>query len=284
MAGDPALAALGESAPAQAIERLREEWGLNRPVLSQYSDFLWGLLHGDLGRAYYNNVLIMSLLIHAFPYTIILTCLFIIGGLIVGIPLGIATALHAGSYIDNIGRVISLAGMSLPTFYIGILLLLLFALKLGWFPAMGGGEAGNLRDQLHHVVLPALAGALYLAAYVTRFVRSSLLEVIRQDYINTARSKGLRESKVIYKHAMRNSLISLVTVIGMYFVMLFGGSVLTEIIFSRPGLGKVIVGAINQRDYMVLQGVMLIYMLLTVCINLLVDLSYGLIDPRIRYE
>ena len=194
------------------------------------------------------------------------------------------TSLFQNSVLDYVVRIASLAGMSLPTFYIGVLFLLAFSVKLDWFPIMGGGERGNPGDLMYHLFLPGLSGALYLAAYVTRFVRTAMLEVLRQDYMTTARAKGLTERIVIFKHGFRNGLIPLVTVIGLYFAMLLGGSILIEIVFSRPGLGRIVVGAIETRDYILLQSVMIIFVLMVGLVNLLVDLSYGVIDPRIRYS
>jgi len=283
MGGDPAIACLGDNASAQAIASLREKWGLNEPLWKQYSNFMWNLLHLDLGKAYSNDQPVSELLARALPHTLALTSAFILGGLVIGIPLGLITALGQNSWLDYIGRLVSLGGISLPPFYTGVLLLLAFAVKLKWFPVMGAGEPGSLADQLHHLVLPGLAGALYLAAYVTRFVRTGMLEVLRQDYMTTARSKGVPERIVILKHGLRNALIPLVTVIGLYFALLLGGSVLIEQVFSRPGLGRVLVNAIDTRDYMLLQSMMVVYVVLVGVINLAVDLSYGFIDPRIRY-
>jgi len=283
MAGDPAMACLGDNASTEAIASLREKWGLNKPIWEQYSNFIWNLLHLDLGKAYSNDQPVSELLARALPHTLALTLAFILGALIIGIPIGLITALRQNSWLDYLGRLLSLGGISLPPFYVGVLLLLAFAVKLKWFPVMGGGMPGNLADQLYHLVLPGLAGALYLAAYVTRFVRTAMLEVLRQDYMTTARSKGVSERVVILKHGLRNALIPLVTVIGLYFALLLGGSVLIEQVFFRPGLGRLLINAIDTRDYILLQSMMVVYVVLVGVINLAVDLSYGFIDPRIRY-
>lgn len=284
MRGDPALASLGETAPPQAIANLREKWGLNEPIGKQYIDFLGRLMRLNLGTAYSNGQDIATWVWRVLPYTVELALAFVVGALVIGIPFGFLTSLFQNSAVDYVVRIASLAGMSLPTFYIGVLFLLAFSVKLDWFPIMGGGERGNPGNLMYHLFLPGLSGALYLAAYVTRFVRTAMLEVLRQDYMTTARAKGLTERIVIFKHGFRNGLIPLVTVIGLYFAMLLGGSILIEIVFSRPGLGRIVVGAIETRDYILLQSVMIIFVLMVGVVNLLVDLSYGVIDPRIRYS
>jgi ABC-type dipeptide/oligopeptide/nickel transport system permease component len=283
MAGDPAMVALGDAANAESLARVRALWGLDKPILRQYGDFLGNLIRGDLGTAYSNGQPVAHLIAHALPYSVALGGASILGALLIGLPLGVLTAVKRGHVLDTVGRIVSLAGMSLPSFYIGILLLYVFAVRWRLFPVMGGGDPGNLADQVHHIFLPSLAGALYIGAYVTRFVRSGMLEVLQQDYVTTARGKGLRETSVIYKHALRNALIPVVTVVGLYFSMAFGGSVLLEIVFSRPGLGRLVLSAIQTRDYMLLQGVLLVYVVAVSVVNLAVDLSYGLIDPRICY-
>ena len=245
MGGDPALAALGDTASTQAIEVLREKWGLNEPILAQYVSFLGDLTRMDFGIAYSNNQAVSGLILRALPYSLALGLASIIGATIIGIPLGMIAAIKRDTIFDNLGRLVSLTGMSLPPFYVGVLFLLFFGLRLKWFPIMGAGDPGNLGDQLYHLVLPALAGALYLAAYVTRFVRSAMLEVLQEDYVRTARAKGNSERVVVFKHAFRNGLIPLVTVMGMYFAMLLGGNVLMELVFNRPGLGRLILEAIN---------------------------------------
>ncbi|MDH4266037.1 MAG: ABC transporter permease [Deltaproteobacteria bacterium] len=284
MPGGPAMAVLGDYASKEAVEALQEEMGLNIPLWKQYLRFLGNLLRGDLGKSLINGLPIAPQVIQVLPYTLQLTVSGILFGVILGIPLGIFTALKRNGFFDYLGRTFSLAGISLPSFFLGILLMLFLSVKLNLFPVMGGGDIRNLYETLRHLVLPGLTLGLMMTAYITRTARSSLLNVLGEDYVRTARAKGLAERIVIYGHALKNSLIPVVSLIGVYAIVLIGNSVLVEIVFSRPGLGKMMVGAINQRDYITLQSVMVIYASLVVLINLLTDLFYGFIDPRIRYE
>ena len=282
--GDPAQAILGEYATAQSVARLREQMGLNRPLVVQYLDFMGGLARGDLGRSLMNNKPVTEQILAAFPYTLDLTLAGIGLGLLMGVPTGIVTALKRNALPDYVGRVLSLVGLSIPSFYLGILLLIAFSLKLNWFPMVGAGEPGDLVGQLHHLCLPALSLGLLLAAYLTRVTRSSVLEILREDFVRTARAKGLREHLVVYKHAVRNALIPIVTVIGIYVGLLLGGSVLVEVVFSRPGLGKLLVGSMTTRDYVTVQSTLVVFAGVIVLVNLVVDLLYGFIDPRVRYD
>ncbi|MGQ9477960.1 MAG: ABC transporter permease [Candidatus Bipolaricaulia bacterium] len=282
--GDPAQAILGDYASKEAVEALREKMGLNKPLWQQYLDFLAGLLRGDLGTSMINGVPVAAQVGRALPYTLELTLSGIVFGTILGIPLGIYTALRRNRLADYLGRIFSLAGLSFPTFFLGILLMLGFAIKLDLFPVMGGGELHNLSETLYHLFLPGLTLGLIMTAYVTRMSRSAILNVLNEDYVRTARSKGLKERLVIYKHALKNALIPIISVIGVYAIVLIGGSIMVEIVFSRPGLGKMMVGAMKQRDYITLQSVMVIYAGFVVLINLVTDLAYGLVDPRIKYD
>lgn len=282
--GDPAVAALGDYASKEAVEALREKMGLNAPLYVQYFQFLAGLFRGDLGRSLINSRPVASQIASVFPYTLELTASGIIFGSLLGIPLGILTALRRNRLVDYIGRVFSLVGLSVPSFYLGILLLLLFSLKFNLFPVVGGGDLSNLGETLYYLFLPALTLALIMMSYVTRMARSSILNILNEDYVRTARAKGLREWLVIYKHVLRNALLPLLSIIGMFSVVLIGSSVMTEVVFSRPGLGKMMVGAMKQRDYIMLQSIMVIFSSLVVFINLITDLAYGFTDPRIRYD
>jgi len=208
----------------------------------------------------------------------------IIFGVILGVPLGVYTALRRNALPDYLGRTFSLAGLSFPTFYLGILLMLLFAVKLRLFPVVGGGDIHSLGDNLQHLFLPALTLGLIMTAYITRVARSSVLNVLSEDYVQTARSKGVKERVVIYKHVLKNALLPIIALIGVYSIVLIGGSVMVEIVFSRPGLGKMMIGAMKQRDYTTLQSVMVVYASFVVILNLLTDLTYGLVDPRIKYD
>ena len=282
--GDPAVAALGDYASQEAVEALREAMGLNDPLWLQYIRSLVGYFKGDLGRSLINRLPVAKQVATALPYTLELTFAGILLGALIGIPTGILTALKRNRLADYVGRTLSLLGLSVPAFYLGILLMIAFAIKLRWFPVMGGGNLSDLSDNLSHLALPALALGIIMTSYVTRMTRSSVLNVLREDYVRTARAKGLPERGVVYSHALRNALIPIVSVLGVYSVVLIGDSVMTEVVFSRPGLGKLMVSAMMQRDYIALQSLILIYAVFVVFINLITDLSYGLIDPRVRYE
>jgi len=282
--GDPAVAALGDYASQEAVERMRQRMGLNKPLWMQYVDFLGQLARGDLGRSLINDVPVSQQIRRVLPYTLELTGSGIFVGLLFGIPLGIVTALRRNTLLDYAGRIFGLAGLSVPAFYLGILLMLLFAVELDLFPVVGGGELSDLRDNLHHLFLPALSLGLIMTAYITRMARSAMLEVLNADYMRTARAKGLQERVVLIRHGLRTALIPVVSVVGVYSIVLIGSSVMTEVVFSRPGVGKLMVGAMKQRDYTTLQSIMVIYASFVVIINLITDIAYGLIDPRIRYE
>lgn len=282
--GDPATAALGNYASASAVQALKERMGLNRPIYVQYFDYLKGLMQGNLGKSFVNRNPVAPLIRKVVPYTIDLTLSGILIGIILGIPLGVITAVKRNSLVDYIGRTLSLAGLSFPAFYSGLLLMLVFSVYLGLFPSIGGGDLNNVGNRLHHLVLPALNVGLIMTAYITRMTRSTMLEVIEQDYISTARAKGLNENVVIIKHALKNALISVITVIGLYVGILIAGSVMSEIIFSRPGLGKLLIGAMKNRDYNMMQSILVIITGIIITVNLITDIAYSFCDPRIKYE
>jgi ABC-type dipeptide/oligopeptide/nickel transport system permease component len=282
--GDPAVAALGDQASKEAVDALRARMGLNDPLWLQYLKFLGSLCRGDLGTSIISGYPVASQIAGVVPYTLELTFAAVFLGYLFGIPLGISAAVRRNSFIDYFNRVFSLLGLSVPAFYLGILLILVFSVKLRLFPVVGGGEFWAPMDNLTHLALPALALGMMMTAYVTRMTRSSILDIMREDYVRTAYSKGLSERKVLYKHVLRNALIPIVALGGLYVVVLIGSSVMVEIVFSRPGLGKLLVGAIKQRDYTTLQSVMVFYAFLVVVFNLLTELAYGLVDPRIKYN
>jgi ABC-type dipeptide/oligopeptide/nickel transport system permease component len=257
--------------------------GLNEPLPLQYVHFLGNLVRGDLGKSMITASPIRHEIGHALPYTLELTVLAIIIGTILGIPIGVYTAIRRNQLADYIGRVLSLTGLSVPAFYLGILLILLLAIYLQWLPAVGGGGMDDLRENVSHVILPALTLGLVMTASVARLARSAMLNVLRQDYVRTARAKGLKERVVYLRHALRSALIPIVSVTGIWAVSLIGDSVTVEVVFARPGLGKMMVGAILQRDYTALQSIMVVYTGFVVAINLLIDLIYGWVDPRIRH-
>ncbi len=282
--GGPAVAALGSYATQESIKELEKKMGLDRPILVQYGSFLKDLCRGDLGKSLITNKPISAEIANALPYTLDLTMGGMVIGIVFGIPIGILTALKRNQLPDYVGRIISLVGISMPEFYLGILLMFVFSIKLGIFPVLGGGNLKVLSSRLYHLALPALTLGIIMTAFISRMVRSSMLNVLREDYVRTARAKGLHERVVVYKHALRNALIPTVTVIGIYMSILMGGSVLTEIIFSRPGLGKMMVFAVKDRDYIALQSVIIIFSAFVFLFNLLADLLYSIIDPRIEYR
>jgi ABC-type dipeptide/oligopeptide/nickel transport system permease component len=282
--GGPAVAALGSYATEESIKELEKQMGLDRPVLVQYGSFLKNLCRGDLGNSLITGKPLSAEIANALPYTADLTLGGMVIGIVLGIPIGIFTALKRNRFPDYVGRILSLVGISMPEFYLGILLMFIFSIKLGIFPVLGGGNLKILSSRLYHLALPALTLGLIMTAFVSRMVRSSMLNVLGEDYVRTARAKGLHERVVIYKHALRNALIPTVTVIGIYMSILMGGSVLTEIIFSRPGLGKMMVFAVKDRDYMALQSVIIVFSAFVFLFNLATDIFYSIIDPRIEYR
>jgi len=282
--GDPAEVILGEYASQEAVEALRKELGLDQPLWKQYVDFVGGLFKGDLGKSPINGQPVSLLVARSLPYSLELSLAGIGLGVLFGLPMGILAAVRRNSFFDYASRVFSLLGLSFPTFYLGILLLLLFGIKLNLFPVVGGGDLSNIADNLYHLFLPALTMGLIMMAYVSRMARSSILNVLNEDYVKTARAKGLRERAVLYKHVLKNALIPIVSIVGVYSVVLIGGTIMVELVFSRPGMGKMMIGAMKQRDYITIQSLMVIYAGLVIIVNLLTDLTYGFIDPRIKYD
>lgn len=278
--GDPALAALGDNALPDQLAAFREKMGLNVPLWQQYFDFLGGVLTLDFGRSLMNNTSVLQLLVYNLPYTIELTIAAMVMGVAAGIPLGVLAATHRNRTADSGVRVFSLIGYAIPDFYLGALLLITFSLNLGWFPINGGGD--GFVDRLHHIVLPALTLAFVKAAFLGRLTRTSLLEVFGKDYVRTARAKGASERRVIYRHGLRNALLPLSTGIGLSLLATLSGSVAIELVFNRPGIGKLLIGAITERDYAVIQGGVIVFALFVVLVNLLMDLVYIVVDPRIR--
>ncbi len=281
--GDPAQAALGDYASAEAVEALRERMGLNDPLIVQYFNFLGDLLRGDLGTSMITGAEISEMIKQVLPYTLELTITSIVLGTLFGVPLGIYSARQVNTWIDYTGRVISLAGLSIPAFYLGILIMLLFAVLIPILPAVGGGDLTDWQSNLSHLALPALTLGLIMMASVTRLTRSAMLNVLKDDYVRTARAKGLDERVVTLRHALRAALVPIVAIIGIWAASLVADSVLTETIFARPGLGKMLVGSIMQRDYTALQSVMVIYALFVIGINLITDIIYSIVDPRITH-
>lgn len=281
--GDPAVAALGDYASQEAVDALREKMGLNEPIWAQYGHSLYDFIRGDLGSSLITGEPVRRQVGTALPYTLELTIVGIFFGTLLGIPIGIFTALKRNHSIDYLGRGLSLIGLSVPAFYMGVLLMIAFSMDLKIFPSVGGGNLSNFGSNVRYLFLPAVTLGIIMMAYITRMTRSSFLNVLQEDFVRTARAKGLSERVVIYGHVLRNSIIPIASVIGVYSIVLIGDSVMTEVVFSRPGLGKLMVGAMKQRDYATLQSVMLIYAALVIVINLVTDISYAFFDPRVRY-
>ncbi|MBI5811732.1 MAG: ABC transporter permease [Meiothermus silvanus] len=303
--GDPAVVLLGERATPEQVESLRERLGLNQPLPTQYVLFLRDLLSGDLGTSIFNLLPIRDQLANRWPATFELALSAMLIAVILGIPLGILAAVRKNSLWDNASTIFSLIGVSMPVFWLGLLLIYLFAVNLHWLPPSGrisieGGNAFQaisgfflldallqrraMGDVLSHLILPALTLGTIPLAILMRITRSAMLEVLSQDYVRTARAKGLAERVVIFRHALKNALLPVVTIIGLQFGTLLGGAILTETIFSWPGIGLWLYEGILNRDYPVVQGGVVFVALIFVIVNLLVDLSYALLDPRIQYR
>ncbi|MGH2615511.1 MAG: ABC transporter permease [Thermomicrobiales bacterium] len=282
--GDPAVAALGDYASAEAVASLRERMGLNEPLWKQYVIFLGDLARGDLGRSLISERPVSEQIGFVLPYTLELTIAATLFGLLFGIPTGVITAIRRNTSIDYAGRVLSLLGLSFPSFYLGILLMFFFAVRLGLFPSVGSAPFSEPGRNLHYLVLPAVTLGLIETAYIARMTRSVVLNILSDDYIRTARAKGLQEQVVLVRHALRAALIPIVSLIGIFAISLIGSSVLVEEVFARPGLGKLMVGATKQKDYTTLQSIMVVYALLIVVINLITDIVYTYVDPRVRYD
>lgn len=274
--GDPAKIILGNGATEESIKALQEDMGLNDPVIVQYGRYVKNLLTGDFGTSYATGKKVSLEIGQRFPNTFILTISAIFLSVIISIPIGIVSATRQYSIFDNVGMIIALVGISMPSFWTGLLLIIAFALKLGWFPS-GGMEAGFMS-----LVLPAFTLAIASTASITRTTRSSMLEVIRQDYINTAKAKGVSKRKVITKHALKNALIPAITVIGLEFGVLLGGAVLTETVFSWPGIGRLMVESIQKKDTPMVLGCVIVFAASFSIVNLVIDILYAFIDPRIK--
>lgn len=283
--GDPALALLGPDVTPEQLTRARERMGLNRPLPVQYARWLGRVVQGDLGVSYLSAVPVSTLLAQRIPVTVQLTVSSLVVALLIAAPLGIASAVRPRSWIARWATGYNALAMAVPTFWLGILLVLFFGLTLKWLPTSGfvpvWQEPGRA---LRFLVLPAFTLGAYVSAVLARFTRAALLETLFQDYVRTARAKGLGERPVVGGHALRNALIPVVTVVGLQFGAFMGGAVITEAIFDYPGLGRMLLQAILTRDYTVVQGTILFVVAAFVVINLLTDLVYALLDPRIRYS
>ena len=278
--GDPVMALVGESAQGisrEALEDLRRSYGLDRPLLVQYWDYLRAALRGDLGRSLRSGLDVAEEIAMRFPATLRLTLAGMAVAVVLGLSLGLLAAIYRRTLIDYLAIVLALIGVSVPVFWSGLLMMLLFSLELAWLPASGSGS-------WRHLVMPAFAIGFASSAFIARITRSSMIEVLRHDYVRTARAKGLVPWQVNVKHAFRNALLPVVTVVGLQFGSLLGGAVLTETVFAYPGIGRMLVDAIRARDLPLIQGTVLFVSVVFVLINLLVDISYAALNPKIRYE
>ncbi|MDR6820763.1 glutathione transport system permease protein [Neorhizobium sp. 2083] len=280
--GDAAVAMLGDRASAQTLQNLRAQLGLDQPIPVQYVRFVTDMLSGDFGRSMTSGRTVLEEVALVLPYTLELALAAMLIGTLLGIPLGVVAAVRRNRWPDYVSRILSLVGLSFPGFVSGILMLLAFAVWLQWLPVMSRASTDPL-SHLRSLALPALNLGLIMTAYIARVTRSSMLDVMGEDYIRTARAKGVRPSKLIMRHALGNALIPIVTVVGLYFGTLIGNSVLTEIVFTRPGLGKLILGALQSRDYTLLQGLMVVFATFVILVNTATDLIYALVDPRVSY-
>lgn len=282
--GDPVRQIVGPDAPQQRVDEVRTELGLDRPVVEQYFRFMKGAVTGDLGDSLRTRQPVVSELSDRFPLTLQLTSAAIVVAVAVGVPLGVISATKKDSLLDKLSTLVALFGASMPLFWIAIMAILFFAVNLRWLPTAGNDGPIWTPEGFRSFILPAVTLALSPIALIMRLTRSSMLEVLNREYVTVARAKGMEERRVIVGHAMRNALLPVVTFIGLVFGALLGGAVVTETIFSLPGLGRLVVTAINQRDYPIIQGAVLMLAVIFTLINFFVDLLYAVIDPRIRYE
>lgn len=293
--GDPAAVLLGQDATPEAIETLRNTLGLNDPWYIRLWDYFAALLQGDMGRSIFQNQPVSEIILGRLGATIELAVVALILATLIGLTLGVLAAIRQGSWVDTTTMLFAQLGVSMPVYWLGLLLMLLFAVQLGWLPAIGRGvplpeaflaavtgRPQVLWDSIGHIALPALALAANSAAIISRLVRASMLEVLREDFVRTAYAKGLRKGRVVIRHALRNALLPVLSVIGLRFGALLGGAVLTESIFAWPGLGQLTIAAISQRDLPLIQGIVLTFAIVFALVNLVVDLLYAAVDPRVR--
>lgn len=275
--GDPARLIAGPEASLKDIENVRERLGLDKPMYLQYWTFIVNIVQGNLGYSYRTHELVSKLISERFAPTLELTMYSMIWALIVGLLLGVIAATRRGKWQDQLSMFTAITGISMPSFWLGLMLIELFAVQLGWLPSGGGGS-------FWHAVLPAITLGSGVAAVVARFTRSSLLETLREDYVRTARAKGAKEVVVVWSHALRNALIPVVTMTGLQFGFLLGGSVVVEAVFSWPGMGRLLIDSVNFRDYPVIQAEMLLFALEFMLINLVVDVLYAVLNPQIQLD
>jgi ABC-type dipeptide/oligopeptide/nickel transport system permease component len=275
--GDPARMLLGPEATQETVDRMRQELGLDKPVLVQYVNYLQRLAQGDLGKSIFTRRLVVVEMASPFVNTFNLAIVAIVAATIPGVLLGTIAAVKQGTIWDHLASVFALLGISIPVFWLALLMMYLFSVQLKWLPSTGNATAANY-------IMPTITLATFSLAFIARMTRSSLLEVIRQDYVRTARAKGLPERVVVGYHALRNALVPVLIVVGLRFGYMLGGAVVAEQVFAWPGLGRLLVAAVNQRDIPLIQGILLLFAASFVVVNVIVDLFYGFLDPQIRYR
>ena len=282
--GDPAAVIAGDQASPADVERIRQGLGLDRPFLVQFGTWLWNILHGDLGTSIFTNLPVAAMIAQRIEPTFSLMAITLVLTILVAVPLGVVAAWKAGSWVDRTIMAFAVFAFSLPVFVVGYVLAYVFALQFEWLPVQGYTPLkAGLWPWLQNLILPALAlGTVYIAL-IARITRASMLEVLQQDYVRTARAKGLGQRNILFVHALKNAAVPIVTVIGIGIALLIGGAVVTESVFAIPGLGRLTIDAILRRDYPVIQGIVLLFSFLYVLVNLMVDVTYTLVDPRIRY-
>lgn len=283
--GDPVLTLAGEERDPAVLDYLRDKYRLNDPLPMQYAAWAGQVLQGDLGKSLRTDVPVTTLIAQKLPVTLQLAAMAMFFALLVGIPMGIVAAVRKGKPVEMGANIAALSGMSIPNFWLGIILIMVVSVQWKLLPASGYvSPTEDLWLSIKTMLMPSLVLSTAIAAYLMRHTRSAMLEALSADYVRTARAKGVRPWRLVVRHGLRNALIPIVTVVGLYFGTLIGNSVLTEIVFNRPGLGKLILGALNSRDYTLLQGLMVVFASCVIVVNLLTDLVYGLVDPRVKYQ
>jgi len=282
--GDPVRLMMGDAALPQDVAALRHQYGLDRPLIVQYLDYIGHAVRGDFGRSLKSGLPVMGEILRVFPHTVLLAVVGLLITVALGIPVGVAAAVRSGTVWDYGSMALSLVGLSVPTFWLAVMMILVFSVRLGWLPITGGGNFSDPLGVLEHLVLPAVTLGLSTAAFAARMTRSCMLEVLAQDYVRTARAKGLPERTVIYRHALKNAAIPIVTTMGILLSRLLGGAVVIEMVFSRPGIGQLIVSGILARDYPLVQGTVSFFAVVLIAVNLGVDLLYAFLDPTIRFD
>ncbi|MDJ0969144.1 MAG: ABC transporter permease [Kiloniellales bacterium] len=282
--GDPATVIAGDYASPADIERIREQLGLNEPIFFQFTTWIWSLMQGDLGISIFSNLPVTKLIGQRLEPTLMLAATTLVFAVLVAVPLGVIAAWKAGTWVDRGVMVFAVAGFSVPVFVLGYILIYQFSLKLGWLPVQGyKSPFVEPLAFLHHIILPTVTLSVIYIALIARITRASVLEVLEEDYIRTARAKGQTERRVLLGHALKNAAVPIVTVIGLGIALLIGGVVITESVYNIPGLGRLVVDAILKRDYPIIQGLILMFSFVYILINLAIDIAYTLLDPRIRY-